>query len=193
MKKTMMTLAAVLCCALSFTACNKDNTTGGGTTPSGDDPSDANKIAKVVVEYLFQTTDAMLQYFDFNLEYLNASTGAKESQKISTAEFTKEYSDVKLPLSMGFNLTSTLKDGKTLEELKTVEKMDYILPSPSAWISMYNKDGKLIGEGGRRVVISGPMSASGERVAQRFEEGSFNKSYLENVDAEGNGTSGEWK
>lgn len=188
-----MTMAAVLCCALSFTACNKDNTTGGGTTPSGEDPSDANKIAKVVVEYLFQTTDDMLQYFDFNLEYLNAATGAKESQKITSAEFTKEYSDVKLPLDMGFNLTTTLKDGKTIEDVKAVETMAYILPSPSAWISMYNKDGKLIGEGGRRVVVSGPRSATGARVAERFEEGNFSKSYLESISADGNGTTGEWK
>jgi len=189
MKKTMMTLAAVLCCSLAFTA--KDNS-ASGDTPSGDDPS-ANKIAKVVVEYCFQTTDDMLQYFDFNLEYLDVTNGNKMSEKISGADFKKEYTDVQLPLTMGFNVTATLKEGKTLDELKAVEKMNYILPSPSAWISMYNKDGKLIGEGGRRVVISGPLSVSGERVAQRYEEGSFNRSYLETVDAEGNGTSGEWK
>jgi hypothetical protein len=191
MKKTMMTLAAVLCCSLAFTACQKDNS-ASGDTPSGDDPS-ANKIAKVVVEYCFQTTDDMLQYFDFNLEYLDVTNGNKMSEKISGADFKKEYTDVQLPLTMGFNVTATLKEGKTLDELKAVEKMNYILPSPSAWISMYNKDGKLIGEGGRRVVISGPLSVSGERVAQRYEEGSFNRSYLETVDAEGNGTSGEWK
>ena len=190
MKKSMMPLAAVLCCALAFTSCQKDNTPGGDT-PSGDEPD--TKIAKVVVEYHFQTTDAMLQYFDFNLEFLDASNGSKVSEKIATADFKKEYTDVKLPLDMGFNLTTTLKAGKTIEDVKAVETMDYILPSPSAWISFYNKAGKLIGEGGLRVTVSGPIPSSGTKVAQRFEDNLFNKSYLESVDANGNGKSGEWK
>ena len=190
MKKTMMTLAAVLCCALAFTACQKDNTPGGDT-PSGNDPD--TQIAKVVVEYSFQTTRAMLQYFDFNLEYLDATNGSKVSEKIVSADFKVEYTAVKLPLEMGYNLTTTLKAGKTLDDVKAVETMDYILPSPSAWIYFYNKDGKQIGEGGYRVSVSGPIPASGTKVAQRFEEGHFSKSYLQSVDANGNGTHGEWK
>jgi len=189
MKKTMMTLAAVLCCALAFTACQKDNTPSGDT-PSGDEPD--TKIAKVVVEYGFQTTDAMLQFFDFNLEYLDVTNGSKLSEKISSANFKKEYVDVKLPLEMGYKLTTTLKAGKTIEDVKAVETMDYILPSPTAWISMYNKDGKLIGDGGHRV-ISTILPMSGEKIAQRFEEKHFDKSYLQTVDADGNGTNGEWK
>ena len=189
MKKTMMTLAAVLCCSLAFTACQKGDS-AGGDTPSGDD---SKKVANAQVDYLFQTTNDMMQFFDFTLEYIDPATSQKVSDKITVEEFNKGYKDLQLPLTMGFNFTATLKEGKTLDELKAVEKMNYILPSPSAWISMYDKDGKLIGEGGRRVVISGPLSVSGERVAQRYEEGSFNRSYLETVDAEGNGTSGEWK
>jgi len=187
----MMTLAAVLCCSLAFTACQKDNS-ASGDTPSGDDPS-ANKIAKVVVEYCFQTTDDMLQYFDFNLEYLDVTTGNKMSEKISGADFKKEYTDVQLPLNMGYKLASTLKDGKTIEEVRAIESMEYILPSPSVWISMYNKAGKLIGEGGRRVLVTSSMPVSGAKVAQRYEEGHYNKSYYETVNAEGIGTTGEWK
>ena len=188
-----MTIAAVLCCALAFTACQKPNADKNNDESTADLDNPTAQIASVKVEYKFQTTDDMLQFFDFKFEYMDAKTGQKATEVISAATFTKEYTNVTLPVKFGYNLTTTLKAGKTLDELKAVASMAYIQPSPTAWISMYDKNGKLIGDGGRRTTVSGSTPTSGERMAKRFEDGLFNKSYLESVDAKGNGTSEEWK
>ena len=194
MKKTIKTLAAVLCCALAFTACDKNQLNNGGQE-NNDNPVDDGTIQvdQATVSYRFQTTEALLQYFDFTFEYIESTTGAKRSEKITVTDFQKEISNAKLPLNMGYKLTTTLKAGKTIEEVRALDKVDYILPSPSCWISMYDKKGNLVGEGGRRVSVSGSVNQTGARVAQRFEEGSFNKSYFESVDATGSGTTGTWE
>jgi hypothetical protein len=194
MKKTIKTLAAVLCCALAFTACTKDQLNNGGQE-NNDNPVDDGTIQvdQATVSYRFQTTEALLQYFDFTFEYIESTTGAKRSEKITVTDFQKEISNAKLPLNMGYKLTTTLKAGKTIEEVRALDKVDYILPSPSCWIYMYDKKGNLVGEGGRRVSVSGSVNQTGARVAQRFEEGSFNKSYFESVDATGSGTTGTWE
>jgi len=194
MKKTIKTLAAVLCCALAFTACTKDQLNNGGPE-NNDNPVDDGTIQvdQATVSYRFQTTEALLQYFDFTFEYIESTTGAKRSEKITVTDFQKEISNAKLPLNMGYKLTTTLKAGKTIEEVRALDKVDYILPSPSCWIYMYDKKGNLVGEGGRRVSVSGSVNQTGARVAQRFEEGSFNKSYFESVDATGSGTTGTWE
>lgn len=192
MKKTIKTLAAVLCCALAFTACDKNQLNNGteNGTGTGDDTV---QVDHAVVLYRLQTTEALLQYFDFTFEYIESTTGAKRSEKITVTDFQKEISNARLPLNMGYKLTTTLKAGKTIEEVRALERIDYILPSPTCWISMFDKNDNLIGEGGRRVTTSGSLSSTGSRVAQRFEEGSFNKSYFESVDASGSGTTGTWE
>ena len=68
-----MTLAAVLCCALAFTACQKNNDTNTGNK---ENEETADGIAKVDVFYKFMTTDDLLEYFDFKLEYLDVTNGA---------------------------------------------------------------------------------------------------------------------
>lgn len=196
MKTKMMTLAAVLCCIFAFTACQKpDNDADKGGDEKReesqlDDPSAA--IAKVVVEYKFHTTDDLLKFFDFNLEYIDVKSDSKLTEKVSTTEFKKEFSDASLPLNMGYKLTTTLKEGVTIDKLKAEGTMNYLLPFPTVWISMYDKDNKLIGDGGVRNTAS-VIPMSGKKVAERFEAGSFNKSYYESVNEKGSGTTGTWK
>ena len=57
---------------------------------------------------------------------------------------------------------------------------------------MYDKDNKLIGDGSVRYTAS-VIPMSGEKVAERFAAGSFNKSYYESVNEKGSGTTGTWK
>jgi hypothetical protein len=57
---------------------------------------------------------------------------------------------------------------------------------------MYDKDNKLIGDGGVRSSAS-VIPKSGETIAERFEAGRFNKSYYESVNEDGSGTTGTWK
>ena len=195
MKKLMMKYAAVFCCFLAFTACQKPDDVDKGDEEKKeesqlDDPFAT--IAKVVVEYKFQTTDDLLKFFDFNLEYIDVTTDGKLTEKISTTQFKKEYTDAGLHLNMGFKLTTTLKEGISLDQVKAAGTMDYISPSPAVWISMYDKNNKLIGDGGVRNQSS-VVPKSGNSIAQRFESGDFNRSYYESVNAKGSGTTGTWE
>ncbi|MBR4735005.1 MAG: hypothetical protein IK052_02825 [Bacteroidales bacterium] len=199
MKKILMTLAAALCCALMFTACQKpaDN----DDTKQEEQPQEeattlddlAAQIAKVVVEYQFLTTEDLLGFFNFNLEYLDVTTGNKITEKISATEFKKVFDNAALPLDMGYNLTTTLKEGKTIDDVKAASSVSYITPEPSVWISMYDKDNKLIGDGGHRFNAIGHVTMSGEKLAKRFTDGNFNKSYFESVNEKGSGQKGSWK
>ena len=105
----------------------------------------------------------------------------KLTEKVSTTEFKKEFSDASLPLNMGYKLTTTLKEGVTIDKLKAEGTMNYLLPFPTVWI-----------DGGVRYTAS-VIPKSGEKVAERFEAGSFNKSYYESVNEKGSGTTGTWK
>ena len=205
MKRIMMTLAAVFCCALAFNACQKpaneqtpeDQTTVSDDPKNNETPSElddpAAKIAKVEVEYKFQTTEGLLEYFDFTFEYLDPAADKKIVEKISGTDFKKEFKDLKLPLNMGYNFTTTLKEGKTIDDVKAAEKIDYVTPFPSVWITMYDESGKLIGDGGHRASATGAVPQSGAKVAEHFEEGRFSKSYYESVNEKGSGTVGTWK
>lgn len=191
MRKNLMMLAAVLCCALAFTACQKNNDTNTGNKEN-EETSDG--IAKVDVFYKFMTTDDLLEYFDFKLEYLDVTNGSKLTENIAPyTEFKKEFGNVSLPLNMGYNVTATLKAGKTIDDVKAVEKMDYIAPFPTAWITMYKKDNTIWGQGGHSYNTSGATSLSGAKVAERYEKGSFNTSYYQSIDEKGSGTEGSWK
>lgn len=140
------------------------------------------------------TTNDLLEYFDFKLEYLDVTNGAKLTENIvAYTEFKKEFGNVSLPLNMGYNVTATLKAGKTIDDVKAVEKMDYIAPFPTAWITMYKKDNTIWGQGGHSYNTSGATSLSGAKVAERYEKGSFNTSYYQSIDEKGSGTEGSWK
>ena len=192
----MMELAVVFCCFIAFAACNKPDVESDNGIDEKKEESRLDNpsavISKVVVEYKFQTTNDLLKFFDFNLEYIDVTNDGKQTEKISTTEFIKEFSDVNLPLNMGFKLATTLKDGISIGEVKAEGIIDYVAPSPSVWISMYDKDNKLIGDGGVRSSAS-VIPKSGETVAERFEAGRFNKSYYESVNEDGSGTTGTWK
>ena len=199
MKKNLMLFAAILCGALAFVACQKpagnndepatEEQNPGDSTAEPEDFSD--RIAKVVLDYGFKTTEDLFKFFDFQMVYLDPKTGEKHTENISSVEFSKQYTDLTLPVSFGFKFTTTLKEGKTIDDIKAIASVNYFDPEPVGWISLYDKDGKLITNGGRRA--QGTLAnISGEKVATRFENGQFNKSYFETVNEKGQGSKGKW-
>lgn len=199
MKKNLTIIAAILCCALSFVACqkpagnndksaNEEQTPGDSTT----DPDDfSGRIAKVVLDYGFKTTEDVSALFDFQMVYLDPKTGEKHTENISGSEFSKQYTDITLPVSFGYKLTTTLKEGKTIDDIKAIESVNYLDPEPVGWISIYDKDGKLLTDGGHRAQGS-IVNISGQKVADRFSKGQYDRSYFETVNEKGHGTKGEW-
>lgn len=198
MKKNLTVFAAILCCALSFVACQKP--AGNTDKPAGEeqnnngteDPDDlSGRIAKVVLDYGFKTTEDLLNLFDFQMVYLDPKTGEKHTENISSVEFSKQYMDLTLSVSFGYKFTTTLKEGKTIDDVKAIASVHYLAPEPVGWISLYDKDDHLITNGGHRAQGS-LVDISGAKVAERFSNGQYNQSYFETVNEKGQGTNGEW-
>ena len=101
MKKTLMTLAAVLCCSVLFTACNKDN---GGQTPEED-----TKPAYAIMDYALTVGDDMLSALNLTIEYYDAD-GKVKTEQMTQKSWTKKVK-AKLPVTLGIRLKAQLKEG----------------------------------------------------------------------------------
>ena len=99
MKKNLLTLAAVLCCAL-ISSCNKDN----GETPAPD-----NKPTHAVMQYALSATTQMLDMLTLTVEYYDAN-GQVKSEQMTNTKWTKEIK-AKLPATLGVRLKAQLKPG----------------------------------------------------------------------------------
>ena len=135
MKKLFLLLSALviagLCLSCSKPASNGSATTGGndsGTT--GGDEADGDTIVDWEACYLFDTTADILNYFDMKLEYIEIPTG-EVKEVIMTPTATRFAKKVKVtpPLSLGLKLTTTLKEGVTLDNLKAVANIQYVAPT----------------------------------------------------------------
>ena len=118
MKKTMMTLAAVFCCAMSstmFTACGSDDDDNNKVLVD-----DVTPVAAVMV-YGFEVSDDMLAVLDMTVEYYD-NNGKLQTEKITQKEWTKTVK-AKLPVSLGACLKAQMKDGV---DVNTIEKMKFL-------------------------------------------------------------------
>ena len=109
MKKFMMTLAAVLCCAMTttvLTACGGDDkdTPGSDNTPV---------TAQLISE--FAPSEDMLKYMDVTVEYYDAS-GSIQKETITEA-WTKTVR-AKIPAKLGIHVTIKLKDGVDVTKIE---------------------------------------------------------------------------
>ncbi len=102
MKKNLMTLAAVLCCATLFTSCNKNNP----DQPQAPDTTPAS----AVMNYSFTVTDDIFNAFNLTVEYYDAA-GAVKTEAMTSKEWTKSVQTSKLPATLGARVKMKLKDG----------------------------------------------------------------------------------
>lgn len=122
--KKMLTLAAILCCAMTatvFTACGSDD--DNSSEPAKDPASTA------VMNCTLYTNDAALESFDYYVKYYDAN-GKEVSEKITWSEnldnlkrrtWTKNLV-AKLPAKVGVYMEVRAKDGVDLE---VAHKMAY--------------------------------------------------------------------
>jgi len=117
-----MTLAAVLCCAMTttvFTACGSDD--DSGTSKS----EDTTPVA-AVMEYSFTSSDAMLATFDLTIEYYDAN-GRVQTEPMTQNTWTKKVT-AKLPATLGARLKVQVKAGIDTSTAETI---------PVAWGYQY--------------------------------------------------------
>ena len=112
MKKSMMTLAAVLCCAMTktvLTACGDDD---DDNTPKQPD----NTPAYAEVTFTFWGSQDLLDIADMTVTY-NDGTGNK-TETVTTVDWVKTVK-ASLPASFKFERKVTLKEGVTLSDDQT--------------------------------------------------------------------------
>ena len=102
MKKNLMTMAAVLCCAALFTSCGKSNPDQPGTPD--------NTPVAAVMDYKFTVTDDLFSAFNLTVEYCDAA-GAVKTETMTSKEWTKTVRTDKLPATLGARVKIQLKDG----------------------------------------------------------------------------------
>lgn len=197
MKKLFLLLSALviagICLSCSKPASNGSDTTGGSTT--GGDAGDGDKIVEWEACYLFDTTADMLNYFDMKLEYVDIPSGeVKEVMMTPTAtRFTKAVK-VTPPLTMGLKLTTTLKAGVTIEDIKAVPNIQYVDPKLYYTLFITRKNGEKQHLGGPWTISTAvpvPDNNSGSFVAGKYPD-HMNKSSKRSFDAEGNDTIISW-
>ena len=125
MKKLFLLLSALviagLCLSCSKPASNGSATGGNDSGTTGGDAGDGDTIVDWEACYLFDTTADMLNYFDMKLEYIDIPSGeVKEVIMTPTATRFAKKAKVTPPLSLGLKLTTTLKTGVSIEDIKVL-------------------------------------------------------------------------
>ena len=110
MKKFMMTLAAVLCCAMTTTVL----TACGGDDKDTPGPDNTPVTAQLLSE--FKPSEDLLKYMDVTVEYYDAS-GSIQKETI-TGDWTKTVR-ARIPAKLGIHVTIKLKDGV---DVSTIDK-----------------------------------------------------------------------
>lgn len=105
MKKHMMMIAAIVGCALAFTACNKNN----DNTPEQKDTTPAY----VQLVFTLEEPQDMVDNMDITVTYSNGSEDV--SEKMTSTQLTKALTGA-LPANFTINCTIRLKSGVTLSD-----------------------------------------------------------------------------
>ncbi len=122
MKKVILSLAGVLCCAALFTSCQK-----GSDSDSGSGDSSAAAPVYVELNVTIPATEKMVEYFDMSISY--EAGNEKNTVATTEASWTKTFK-VKLPCTIDVKRTVTLKAGQTIP---AEEKISYVKGYTSSW------------------------------------------------------------
>ena len=186
MKKMMLTLAAVFCCAMSlimFTACGSDD---------GDDSNntvrkyDVTPVA-AMMECSFEVSDDMLSVLDMTIEYYD-NDGKLQTEKLTQKNWAKTVK-AKLPASLGARLKAQMKDGVDVNSIGAVK-----------FLRRYSYKGYPVNAAGEMVsnVQSGGSNSTvtlkGEDLHSVLsEEGGVVVAFLYNFAENGKAAAGSWK
>jgi len=168
MKKVILTLAAVLCCASLFTSCKKDSgsQSGGTGTP-----------AYVVMSVKIPCTANMLEYTNMSISY--EAGNEKNTETITGSSWSMEFK-VKLPGTIKIDRNVTLRNDRTIPA-----------DDSFTYTKGYNLSWKFVDENGKEVKaggiagIEGSTSGKGSRVQEMIEQGKLNISLNYPFDKDG--------
>lgn len=171
MKKVILTLAAILCCASLFTSCQK------GSDSGSDKPTTVTPVyVSMTVE--IPASDDMLKYLNMSVSY--EAGNEKNTETVTAVTWSKTF-QVKLPGSINVKRTVTLKDGKTIP---AEESFSYARGYAVSW-KFLDANSKEIRAGG---MSSSKNTAKGvgSKVEDLVKKGKFDTSVNYSFDKDGN-------
>lgn len=181
MKKKLLTIAALICCAMAttvFTACGDDDEGGA--------PVDGNKSVAVAMNYTFKTSEDMLKNFDLTIEYYG-DNGTVQSEQMTTILWQKTVRP-KLPTTVGARLLVKVKDGVDVASMEAVAIAFSYQFNGMAVNSKDEITGSVIGGGSGET-----LTMAGNKVAEyltKHQDGLVK--YLYKYSSDGNAEKGSW-
>ena len=169
MKKVILTLAGVLCCAALFTSCKKDSSGSGSQT--------VGAPAYVVMNVSIPCTDDMLNNTDMSISY--EAGNEKNTETVTGSSWSKEFK-VKLPATISISRAVTLRDDKTIP---AEESFSYTKGYTVSW-KFQDENGKDVKTGGV-ASIGNTTSGKGAKVQEMIEQGRMNLSINYSFDKDG--------
>lgn len=169
MKKVILTLAAVLCCASLFVSCEKSDPSGGQPDLSP---------AFVEMTFSFYATQDMINYTDMLVSY--EAGNEKNSVNQENLEWSKTVK-VNLPCTIKFGRTVTVKDGAQL-----TPDMNFAYTTGfGVSYNFLNAAGQQVKRGG---IASSSVSSSmkADKVAGIISDGTLNNEFVYTFDKDGN-------
>ena len=180
MKKMMMTLTAVFCCAMVMSSCSKDDK-GNNDVPD-------TTAASAKVNFVIHVNPDMLQCIDMTAEFMDVD-GNVQSEKVTSIAWSKSMSFTKFPAKLGARLHLAKKSGVNYAEVSNAEVGAVITRS----FSISNKAGSLLNNAtGEEYSYTAKWLSGDDLVKYIEDEGKNFKSLLLEYDAKGKETQGTW-
>lgn len=190
MKKIMMTLTAVFCCAMAISvlsSCSKSDDNGGGGAAAPAAAADTTPVS-VKVSFVAGVTDDLGQYADVTVEYMDGS-GTVKSEKVNGAAWTKEIT-AQLPAKLGVRVSYAKKEGVDYKQLAKIKTGAAIV---HAYV-LLNKAGSVLKNVASATADLGSVDVPGDQIEKYIDaKGKNAKTLLLEYDAKGNQTTGTWK
>ena len=173
-----MTLAAVLCCAMTttvFTACSTD---------SNNDEGANDKTPKyVMIQFYMDNTADMVRYCDIEVTFEDEQ-GNKQSAKLESGNFDANYvcyatANGELPTTFKFSRKVTLK-----QSIDNLEKFDYTARTKAEY-GIFNAAGYQIGMG-ETDIVGETGTVTGAEAAQLINQGALDYTRTFKFDEKGN-------
>ena len=181
MKKVLMTLAAVLCCAMTttvLTSCNSDS--------SNDDGAYDKTPKYVMIQFDMDNTADMVRYCDIEVTFEDEQ-GNKQSAKLESGNFDTNYiayatASGELPTTFKFSRKVTLK-----QEIDNLESFKYTTRTKAEY-GIFNAAGYQIGIGETDVVgeVGTVQGAEVANFAQLINQGVLDYTRTFKYDEKGN-------